>query len=324
MHSRSRRYPWKFWTRTVTLAAALLGLAPLAAAPARAEPAMWVVKDADTTIYLLGTIHVLKSDTEWRSDKLQAAFTASDQYWMEADIEEDPAIAQTYALNFGVDSQHPLAEKLSPADYAQFLKLTAAMNIPEDRVTHMRPWLATMLLQRGAITGNGYDPKYGVDRALEDDAKAVGKPVKTFETPTQQLGFLAALSKPVELAMLEEALHEMHLSDAPEGKGSTKVAGTLSGAAPDDGGNGLDAMEAAWLAGDTEKLYALTFKNRRKKTPEFFDVIITKRNAAWLPQIEGLMKTPGTYFVAVGAGHLIGEGGLPVLLAKRGYRVNRY
>jgi uncharacterized protein YbaP (TraB family) len=306
------------------LAAALFGFAPLAAAPAHAEPAMWVVKDEDATVYLLGTIHVLKSETQWRSDKLQAAFKASDQYWMEADIEEDPAIAQTYAMNFGIDSQHPLAEKLSPADYAQFLKLIGAMNIPEAHVAHMRPWLATMLLQRGMILGNGYDPRYGVDRALENDAKAAGKPVKTFETPSQQLSFLAGLSKPVELAMLEDALHDMHPSgDAGSGE-SAKPAASVSGAGADRGGSGLDAMEAAWLAGDTEKLYALTFRNRRTKTPEFFDVMITKRNAAWLPQIETLLRTPGTYFVAVGAGHLIGEGGLPALLAERGYRVSRY
>jgi hypothetical protein len=316
-----RTRPWQLWTRVVAFTAALFGLAPLAVIPARAEPAMWVVKDADTTVYLLGTIHVLKSGTEWRSDKLQTAFNTSGQYWMEADIEEDPAIAQTYALNFGMDSQHPLAEKLNAADYAQFLKLVASMKIPEERVTYMRPWLATLLLQRGVIMGNGYDPKYGVDISLENDAKAIGKPVKTFETPTQQLGFLAGLSKPVELAMLEETLHEMHASGGSGGGGNgTKSRGTEADDAPD----GLNAMEAAWLAGDTDKLYALTFKTERKKTPEFFDIIITKRNAAWLPQIEGLMKTPGTYFIAVGAGHLIGESGVPALLAKRGYKVARY
>jgi uncharacterized protein YbaP (TraB family) len=228
---------------------------------------------------------------------------------MEADIEEDPAIAQTYMLNFGMDSQHPLAEKLNAKDYAEFVELAAAMKMPEESVAHMRPWLATMLLQNSAIAGGGYQPQYGVDRTLEADAKTIGKPVKTFETPSQQLGFLASLSQPVELAMLEGALRDMHKTGDSDESGGIEQ---------------LDAMEAAWLAGDAKKLNALAFKQKDERAPEFFDVMITKRNANWIPQIETMMKTPGIYFIAVGAGHLIGERGLPVLLAKQGYKVARY
>jgi uncharacterized protein YbaP (TraB family) len=125
----------------------------------------------------------------------------------------------------------------------------------------------------------------------------------------------------VELAMLEEALHDMQVAGDEKGKaGAAGGKEAAEAAAP----NQLDAMEAAWLAGDAKKLYALTFAKKDRKVPEFFDVIITRRNANWVPQIETMMKTPGIYFVAVGAGHLIGEGGLPVLLAQRGYKVSRY
>ncbi|HVY99266.1 MAG TPA: TraB/GumN family protein [Dongiaceae bacterium] len=285
------------------LLAALLLLLGVPAG-ALADPAMWVVKGADSTVYLLGTIHALKPGVDWRSEKLESAFKASVEYWMEADIQEDPAIAGTYILNFGTDSRHPLSEKLKPDEYAQFLRIVAGRGLSEAKVRFARPWFATLLLTGEMLGDSGYDPMNGVDRALETDAKQAGKTVKTFETPAEQLGFLAHLSPEVELAMLVDTLHEL--------RGGTA------------GGGELDALSAAWLAGDTRGLGAAGFQRMRTDSPEMFDVIITRRNAAWVPKIADLLKTPGTYFIAVGAGHLIGKGGVPELLKAKGYKVERY
>ena len=92
---------------------------------AAADPAMWVVKDADSTVYLLGTIHVLKPGVQWRSEKLDAALKSSDEFWMEADLQADPAIVQTYALNFGMDSQKSLSSAVGDANFAKFVDLAA-------------------------------------------------------------------------------------------------------------------------------------------------------------------------------------------------------
>jgi len=274
-------------------------------AAAFADPAMWVVKSKDSTVYLLGTIHALKPGVNWRSDKLAAAFGASSEYWMEADIQEDPAIAGTYVLNFGTDSRHPLSEKLTPDDYALFLKSVARHGLDEGRVRFVRPWFATLLLTGDAVGGSGYDSANGVDRALESDAKQAGKTVKTFETPSQQLSFLAHLSPEVELAMLVDSLHALR---------DGSKAGT----------DELDALSAAWLAGDTKGLSAAGVDKMRTESPEMYDVIITRRNTAWVPKIAELMKTPGTYFIAVGAAHMLGKGGVPELLKAEGYKVERY
>jgi uncharacterized protein YbaP (TraB family) len=274
-------------------------------AAAFADPAMWVVKSKDSTVYLLGTIHALRPGVNWRSDKLAAAFGASSQYWMEADIQEDPAIAGTYVLNFGTDSRHPLSEKLTADDYTLFLESVAKQGLDEGRVRFVRPWFATLLLTGQAVGGGGYDSMNGVDRALETDAKQAGKTVKTFETPAEQLGFLAHLSPEVELAMLVDSLHAL--------RGGGK-AGT----------DELDALSAAWLAGDTKGLGAAGFVKMRTDSPEMYDVIITRRNAAWVPKIADLMKTPGTYFIAVGAAHMLGKGGVPELLKAKGFKVERY
>src|SRR5256885_9188565 len=97
----------------------------------------------------------------------------------------------------------------------------------------------------------------------------------------------------------------------------------LRGSTMTGGDGGLDALSAAWLAGDTQGLASAGFQEMRSKAPEVFDVLITKRNAAWVPKIAELLKAPGTYFVAVGAGHLIGKGGVPELLKAKGYKVER-
>jgi hypothetical protein len=270
-----------------------------------ADPAMWVVKQKDSTVYLLGTVHALKPGVDWRSPKLEDAFKSSGEYWMEADIQEDPAIAGTYVLNFGTDSRHPLSEKLSANDYALFVKLAGDRGLTEERVRFARPWFATLLLTGQVFDDKGFDPMNGVDRALETDAKQSGKSVKTFETSAEQLGFLAHLPPEVELGMLTETLQELRIGAKSSG-------------------DELDALSAAWLAGDTKGLGSAGFQQMHTEAPEVFDALITQRNANWVPKIDTLLKTPGTYFVAVGAGHLIGKGGVPELLKAKGYKVERY
>src|SRR5690242_12894616 len=103
---------------------------------ASADPAMWVVKDADSTVYLLGTIHVMKPGVNWRSDKLEAALKSSSEYWMEADLQDDPAIIQTYAMNFGMDSQKSLASSVGEKNFEKFVALAERYKIPT-RDLHM-------------------------------------------------------------------------------------------------------------------------------------------------------------------------------------------
>jgi uncharacterized protein YbaP (TraB family) len=270
-------------------------------AGARADPAMWVIKDADSTVYLLGTIHVMKPGVSWRSEKLDAALNSSDEYWMEADVAADPAIAQTYALNFGMDSRHPLSEAIGAANYAKLLDIAQRYQIPTERFPQMRPWLATMALSRAQILSLGYDPDLGVDRTLEKAALAAGKPVKTFETISEQLDFLAGMPDKLAAQMLVEALDDL--------KEGVKV---------------VDSLEAAWLAGDVKQLQQAGNERMRKDSPELYDRIVVQRNRNWAKRIDAMLKGSGTQFIAVGAAHLLGGDSLPAQLTKLGYKVERY
>jgi uncharacterized protein YbaP (TraB family) len=284
-------------SRNIALGVGLL----CGAGAAAADPAMWVVKDADSTVYLLGTIHVLKPGVNWRSEKLDAALKSSDEFWMEADIEADPAIAQTYAMNFGMDSRKSLASAVGEANYAKLLEVAKRYDIPTDRLHQMRPWLATMVLTRAQVLSVGYDPELGVDRTLEKEAMAAGKPIKPFETASQQLGFLADMPDKVAAEMLVQTLNEV--------EGGIEI---------------VDTLEAAWLAGDVKQLQRLGPDKMRKEAPELFDALLLRRNTKWVKQIDTMLKGSGTQFIAVGAAHLLGKDSVPEQLGKLGYKVQRY
>jgi uncharacterized protein len=278
-----------------------LGLLCGFGAQAEADPAMWVVKDADSTVYLLGTMHMVRPGVNWRSEKLDTALKSSDEFWMEADLQADPAIVQTYALNFGMDSRKSLAGSIGEDNFARFKALAEEHHIPTRDLHQMRPWFASIVLTQAVLKDVGYNPELGVDRTLQKEAMAAGKPIRPLETASEQIGYIADLPDEVSAKMLVQTLEEV-----------------------DDGAKLLGEMESAWLSGDVKKLQGIASVRMRKEAPELYDALLVRRNTNWVKQIDSLLKGSGTQFIAVGAGHLLGEDSVPAQLGKLGYKVERY
>jgi len=271
------------------------------ASPALAEPAMWVVKDEDSTIYLLGTFHLVKPDTHWRSDKIAAALKSSDELWLEASESGDAATVQGLVLKYGLDLSHPLSTKLGSDDMVKLQAAAKDADLSAAALEPMRPWLAALTLSVAPLVKKGYDPKVGVDRQLESDATAAHKPVKTFETPEQQILFFARLPERSEVEFLSHTLDELS-------------AGTER----------TDQLANAWADGDIKQLDTIMVKTMKVATPELYDTLIVKRNLDWGDKIAAMMKGSGTIFVAVGAGHLVGDRSLQAILMERGFNVAPY
>ena len=83
-----------------------------------------------------------------------------------------------------------------------------------------------------------------------------------------------------------------------------------------------DTLANAWLGGDTDLLIELT-RRGILADPELAQVLLYDRNRSWAAQIENLLSASERPLIAVGAGHLLGERGLPALLESRGYTVSR-
>jgi uncharacterized protein YbaP (TraB family) len=264
----------------------------LASASALAKPALWVLKDADTTIYLFGTVHLLPNDTDWHYPVLDRALADSSTLYIEL-IDDDAANMAALVLRHGMDPTHPLSTQLSESE-AQHLRILAnKANVPGGMQTLnvMRPWLASLTLAVSPLLKAGLDPEHGVDKLLKAQMTGAGKQVRGLETAEQQIRLLADMPRSVELAMLRSTMRNAN-------KGSILLTELID----------------AWKAGDTDTIARIEDEDMRQREPELYQQLLVHRNEAWATKIATMLQQPGTVFIAVGAAHLAGPDSVQVQL----------
>ena len=275
--------------------------APVATVPA--EPAIWVVKGPRATVYLFGTIHVMKPEVSWHSAKVKSAMEASSTLIEEVDNvdQADPAQMQALMLKLGMDQAHPLSTKITKEDLALLDAAAKKMGAPGEQVMEpMRPWTAEVILSVVPIMQAGYDPKSGVDIALATEFRAAKKPVQGLETMEEQLHFFSDMPQAEEV----EALH-LQLKNMDS---STKDL--------------TDAVEA-WKKGDADTIASIENRSFEKEYPALYTRLVVQRNKAWAEKLSKLLEGEGTTFVAVGAAHLAGPDSVQKLLEAKGIKSSR-
>jgi uncharacterized protein YbaP (TraB family) len=288
----------------IALSLALPACAQQPAKPATAandaDPALWVVKDKDTTVYLFGTIHVLKPGLTWFDEAVKAAFDRSTEVKLEI-VMPDPATMQGLVQATGVAAPGtpPLTQRLPEAKRAAFTKAVTDLGLPADALDRYKPWLAATQLSVAPLSKLGYSNSNGPEEVISAAAKQARKPVTGLETPEQQLGFFGSLSDQAQLQFLESTVEEL-----------PKLDSTMA------------SMVDDWARGDPDAL-AREMNEELKSSPEVAKVLLTDRNARWATWIKGRMATPGTVFIAVGAGHLAGPESVQAHLAKLGVKAQR-
>lgn len=277
--------------------------APAAATKAAtkdADPALWVVKDDDTTIYLFGTVHVLKPGLSWFDEAVKDAFDKSDALMLEMVLPEDQAEIQQVMLPLAIDPERTaLSSRLDNAQRAAYYAAMDKVGLPATQFDIFEPWFAAVTLSVAPLAKLGYDPEQGAEKQLTRFAKSTGKPIAGFEDLEEQLGFLDRLPADAQLSYLNSVVRDI-----------------------DKMGPTLDTLVAQWAAGNPEAL-AETMNESMAETPEVAEALLFARNARWADQIKTRMDEPGTVFVAVGAGHLAGDRSVQVLLAERGLVAER-
>ena len=272
---------------------------PPAAAP-DADPALWVVRDADTTIYLFGTIHVLKPGLSWFDEAVKTAFDRSGQVMLEM-VEPDPQTMQRIVMARGTipAGAPPLTQMIPPAKRAAYTQAVTGLGLSTATLDRFRPWLAALNLSMLPLVKAGYDPANGPEGVITAAAKAAGKPVAGLETAEQQIGYFSGLSDKAQVEFLTQTVDELP-------KASTE----------------LDEMVGDWAKGDPAALATL-MNDDLEASPEVADVLLYRRNARWAEWVKERMATPGTVFVAVGAGHLAGADSVQRMLSARGLKATR-
>ncbi|GAA0217663.1 uncharacterized protein YbaP (TraB family) [Brevundimonas nasdae] len=274
--------------------------APAAAHPAiqGQGPALWVVKDADSTLYLFGSIHVLRPTTGWASPRVNAAFDSASDIWFEISNPDDQAAIIPLIQQHGLSPQTPLSSRLTPEEVAELDEAAKAIGASAAQIDIMKPWLAALSLSVAPLVKAGYDPKSGVEMALKARAEAAGKPIHGFETLDKQIGMLANLPDDTQLAFLRETLKNY-----------------------DEATTMLDTMVSAWAQGDVATLDRVAVQEMKSDSPELYKVLLVERNTDWANQIQTLLQGSGTAFIAVGAAHLAGEDSVQAILKSRGVTV---
>jgi uncharacterized protein YbaP (TraB family) len=265
-----------------------------AARAVRADPALWVVRDKDTTIYLFGTIHILKPGLSWFDSAVKKAFDSSDTLVLEL-VQPPAAEMQALVMAKGVATDGKLPEKERPGLAAGL----AALGAPATALDPLKPWLAATALTVQSLQKLGYDPGSGPEHVLTAAAAREHKPVIGLETAAEQLGFFDSLSQPAQITFLSNTIDEL-----PKLKGS------------------IEDMVGNWSKGDPVALAKL-LNDDLDDSPEVTKVLLTDRNARWADWIDARMKQPGTVFIAVGAGHLAGDQSVIAQLARHHLKVTR-
>jgi uncharacterized protein len=276
--------------------------APAAAAAALpdADPAIWVVKDPDTTIYLFGTFHALDGKSDWFNEEVKTAFDQSSEVVLELPPMEDKAALAPVIMKYAVDaSGKPLSEKLSPAAKEKFAKVLREMGAPPAAFDKFRPFFAALTVIMAGAQKIGMTGEQGAEAILTKAAKESKKPISGLETADYQMSLFANLSEADQIKMLEETLDEI-----------------------DKLGEMFAEMNKHWTSGDAEGMAKL-MNDMNDQSPAMYKTLLTDRNANWAEWIDKRLDKPGVVFMGVGAGHLGGKDSVQDLLAKRGIKSKR-
>lgn len=263
-----------------------------------ADPALWVVKDDDTTIYLFGTVHILKPGLGWFDEGVKTAFDTSDKLVLEM-VEPPQAETQALFMKLAMDQTgKTLRSKMTDADRAIYEAAVTKVGLPAAGLDPFDPWAAAVTVSVMAMQAKGFDVNSGAEKQLTAAAKAANKPISGVETIEFQLGVFDSMSESEQIKFLIETAKEIDKIDVT-----------------------MDKMVDLWATPDPEGLAVLM--NEGLTSPVLYRSLLTNRNANWARWISEQMAKPGTTFMAVGAGHLSGTTSVQNLLSAYGLSAQR-
>ena len=256
---------------------------------------MWSVSDDDSTLYLIGSMHLLPDTAYPLPEAMTAAYKAADTVVFETDLAALQAPATQLSLlskaqNVGGPS---LREQLGP-DYGDFVALVRRYELPLISFEAMQPWFASLNLELASYLRAGFQPSRGVDQHFHNLALADGKPRIGLETTEAHMALLTGIGADGGLDLLRSTIAQL--------KAQPKVA---------------DDLYDAWRGGDVSAMAALA-QPLRDDSPAAYAHLLTDRNRAWMPKLLELLAGDKDVAVVVGALHMVGEGGLVDLFAERG------
>ena len=263
---------------------------------------LWQVDGAFNTVYLLGSIHLLREPDYPLADRIYEAYEDADSLIMELDMDDldDSGLPSLVARLGALPVGSSLEDVLGADDFVAAEELAAAADLDIQQFLGVKPWLAAITIEQLILQRIGFDPELGVEAHFLRLSAADDKEITGLETIEQQLGILDGLSLDAQRSLLLETL---------------KVAPDIRKA--------MNDLVDAWQQGDAEFLEANLLADMRS-LPEVHRAVVLERNRRWAADLLERLEDRENYLVIVGTLHLIGDEGLPALLEENGYSVRQF
>jgi len=265
---------------------------------------MWEAKGNGATAYLLGSLHACGPDMYPLNPAIEDAYGKSDTLVLEMDMSEETiATAVQVMMKEGFYGGDDTIEKhLSESTMTKLEAFLKERDMSVTMVRKMKPWYLLMQLAMQEVGRLGYDVTKGIDVHFAEKATTADKPIKGLETPQEQITALASGLEKIQEKELVSFMDEI---------GDTKRI--------------YESMAAAWKAGDAAAMNEIIQKelSSDSEVKDFDTKVIRERSERMANRLAEMMEAGKTYFVIVGAAHLVGEKNVRDLLEAKGFTVTQ-
>ncbi|MFK7863517.1 MAG: TraB/GumN family protein [Pseudohongiellaceae bacterium] len=268
---------------------------------ALADSSVWRVESDGKTVFLGGTVHLLRTSDYPLPDEYASAYEQSEKLYFETDLNSmgEMAVQARLLKQLSYGDDRSLKTVLNDEAYTALAAYTDSVGLPLAMMEKFKPGMLVTTLQVMEFQRIGFTPQ-GVDAYFNTLAMGDGKPLGQLESIDDQIGFLSAMGEGNESEFILLSLRDI--------EGTADI---------------MDDMIQAWRKGDNKALSELFVSDLLNESPEIYDSLLKQRNLNWMPQIEQMLDSPETEFVLVGAAHLVGPDGLLTLLKAKDYKVSR-
>jgi uncharacterized protein YbaP (TraB family) len=277
---------------------------PASTASSARRPLLWKVSDADNSVYLLGSFHLLKADDYPLPAEVDRAFADAESLLFEIDPREmtSPETMAAARKYMGYAPGKSLSTVLPKPTLEKLGKAVAASGGSVQAMEQSEPWAVSLGLILGVTQAMGFKAELGLDRNLMERAAKAGKPATGLETVDAQLRAMDSVPYAEQAQGLDEFLDD-----------------------PMKATKQMQDMHAWWRAGDIARLDSEMRVDMATKTPVSYKLLDVDRNNAWLPLVERRLagSNQDDTLVVVGSLHLLGKDGLVEKLRAKGYKVER-
>jgi uncharacterized protein YbaP (TraB family) len=257
---------------------------------------LWELHGKHNTVYLLGSIHVLRPSDYPLPQVVLEAYRDAKSVLMEVNLQEISS-EQVQAEMLGsavLPEGKTLPDVLGKERYGRADALAHEVGVELSLFDQFAPWFAAEAISQLQLTQLGFQPESGVEMYFMERARSDGKSVAGLETVHDQIAVFQNMSLDTQAEYLVSSLEQAH--DLPKE---------------------VDSMVRAWQRGDAQ-WFASQLQSELGKDPRLYQSVLVARNRKWVPKIEALLNDDRNYLVIVGTGHLVGQGSVIDLLKKDG------